>query len=273
MQIRSLRDTPFKDILECFFQAFHKYYVDISKDHEYYKERWRMANVNYGLSFGAFHGDKLVGFVLNAVDCREGLLTAYNACTGVLPEFRGKKLVKSIYDYAIPVLKTNEIERCTLEVITKNERAIKAYASVGFEITKHYKCFSGTLPNKTSRDHQVCEGSFTTEVLIMLLNQNWYSWENHALTITKGNYRYFEILFQGTTESYFIIAPSGGYVAQMEVLVENPGAWNRLFSGLAQIAGQIKVNNVDERLTDKITYLQNAGLTNYLDQYEMQMPF
>ena len=71
---------------------------------------------------------------------------------------------------------------------------IDLYGGVGFEITKHYKCFSGTLPNKTLEDPQLREGSFTTEVLTMLLNQNWYSWENHALTITKGNYRYFEIL-------------------------------------------------------------------------------
>lgn len=271
MQIRNLRDTPFKDILECFYQAFQEYYVDISKDHEYYKERWRLANVNYGLSFGAFHRDKLVGFVLNAIDCREGLFTSYNACTGVFPEFRGKKLVKSIYDYAIPILKENEIERCILEVITENSRAINAYRRVGFEITKHYKCFSGTLAHKPEEEYELREVGFNTDVLIKLLNQNWYSWENHALTITKGNYRYFEILFQGTTESYFIIAPSGGYVAQMEVLVETPGAWNRLFSGLAQIADQIKINNVDERHTDKITHLQNARLTNYLDQYEMEM--
>ncbi|WP_067029471.1 GNAT family N-acetyltransferase [Allomuricauda sp. CP2A] len=271
MQIRNLRDTPFNAILECFFQAFHNYYVDLPKDHAYYKERWRMANVNYGLSFGAFYHGKLVGFVLNAIDCRAGLLTAYNACTGVLPEFRGKKAVKSIYDHALPILKENEIERCTLEVITQNNRAIRAYSSVGFEITKHYKCFSGTLAHEPMEEYELRDVGFTTEVLTKLLNQNWYSWENHALTITKGNYRYFEIVFEGIVESYFVIAPKGGYVPQLEVLVDNPKAWNRLFSGLAQITDLIKINNVDKRLTDKIAHLQNAGLENHLDQFEMQL--
>lgn len=271
MQIKSLKDTPFTEIMECLFLAFQNYYVDLPKDHGYYMERWRMANVNYDLSYGAFHQDKLVGFVLNAIDSRNGSFTAYNACTGVLPEFRGKKMVKSIYDHALPILKSNGVERCTLEVITKNIRAINAYKAVGFEINKNYKCFRGNLNLGTLQDYELHEDSFNAAAVVKSMDQSWYSWENHTLTIAKGNYRYFEILFQGNVESYFVIAPHGGYVPQMEVLVNHPDVWNRLWAGLGQISEAIKVNNVDTRLTEKIIELQKSGLENYLDQYEMEL--
>lgn len=271
MQIRSLKDTSFKEIMGCFFQAFQNYHVELSEDHGYFEERWRIANVNYSLSFGAFYHGALVGFVLNAIGSRDGLLTAYNACTGVLPEFRGQKLVKSIYGHAIPILKANDIQRCTLEVITENIRAIKAYKNVGFEITKHFNCFSGTLDPEPMEGYVLLENGFNREAMIKLPNQKWYSWENHALTIVHGNFRYFEIIVDGTVESYFVIASNGGYVAQLDILTYHPNAWSRLLSGLSEVSGQIKINNVDDRLQDKITNLLNAGLENKLNQFEMEM--
>lgn len=262
---------PFDNIMECFLKAFENYHVDLSKDHGYYEERWRIANVNYGLSFGVFHHGKLVGFVLNAIDQRDDLHTTYNACTGVLPEYRGKKMVKSIYDHALPILRANGIERCTLEVITENFRAIKAYERVGFEITKHFKCFSGKLAHTPIKGYELHENRFDTDEMIKMPHQKWYSWENHALVIGRGNYRYFEIVLDGAVESYFVIAPSGGYVPQLEVFSNDPDAWNRLFSGMAQISNHIKINNVDKRLHSKIANLQNAGLENKLDQFEMEI--
>lgn len=257
--------------MDCFFIAFQNYHVDLSEDHAYFEERWRVAKVNYGLSFGVFHHGKLVGFVLNAIDERDGLHTAYNACTGTLPEYRGKKMVKSIYDRAIPILRANGIERCTLEVITENIRAIKAYGTVGFEITKHFKCFNGKLAVRPIKGYDLLENSFDIDEMIKKSNQKWYSWENHALVIDRGNYRYFEIILDGEVESYFVITPTGGYVAQLEVFSNDPNAWNRLFSGIAQISDHIKINNVDKRLHSKIANLQNAGLENKLDQFEMEI--
>lgn len=271
LKIRSLKDTPFEEIMECFFLAFQNYPVEMSNDRGYFEERWRMANVDYGLSFGVFHQAILVGFVLNAIGNRDGLKTAYNACTGVLPGYRGKNMVKSIYDHAIPLLKANGIERCTLEVIDQNIRAVKAYKKVGFEITKHYTCFRGSLAPNPVQGYELRKGILSTEVLVGHRNQGMYSWENHAFTITRGDFKYFEIVANDSVESYFVIKPESGYVAQLEVLTHQPDAWVRLFAGMAQISHQIKINNVDDRLKDKITRLHEAGLENHVNQFEMEM--
>lgn len=47
--------------------------------------------------------------------------------------------------------------------------------------------------------------------------------------------------------------------------------WDRLFSGIKQISSIVKVNNVNERLTKKIDYLNSIGLVNSVDQYEMKL--
>nr|WP_177190075.1 GNAT family N-acetyltransferase [Allomuricauda taeanensis] len=246
--------------------------MELSKDSQYYKERWRMAKVSYNLSYGAFYQGELVGFVLNAVDERQGFQTAFNACTGVLPKHRGKKIVKTIYEHAIPILRTHGVERCSLEVITKNQRAVRAYRSVGFDIKKKYKCFRGTLVPSQSEGYEVIEKNYNREMATQILDQHWYSWENQGPSLIGGNFKYFEIVFNGELESYFIMAKESGYVAQLEVISASPEAWGRMLNALSQISSFIKINNIDDRLHSKIISLQNAGLENHLDQFEMEMP-
>ena len=140
MVVRHLGDTDFKNIMECFLSAFENYFVKMPTDYNFYKERWKASGVNFNLSYGMFDNDKLVGFIINAIDERQGELTAYNSGTGVIPEYRGKRIVKTIYDFAIPDLMQNGITKCLLEVITENAKAIKSYEGIGFKICKYYKC-------------------------------------------------------------------------------------------------------------------------------------
>jgi len=104
-----------------------------------------------------------------------------------------------------------------------------------------------------------------------LPNQDLYSWDFHARVIKNGDYRYYQISKGNLVESYFVINPNNGYVAQFEVLLESQGCWDRLFSGIREISNSIKVINVDTRLDKKIGYLNSIGLENTVNQYEMEM--
>ncbi len=141
MQVKSLKNINYPILMDCFNKAFHNYFVKLPTDTNFWKERWQQAKVDLSLSYGMFDKDRLIGFIINAIDQRNGELTAYNAGTGVLPQYRGEKIVKSIYDFALPNLKQNGITKCTLEVIKENEIAIKSYRSIGFVISKNYKSF------------------------------------------------------------------------------------------------------------------------------------
>ena len=82
MIVKKLENTTFDIIADCFLRSFENYYVKVPTDKNYYKERWKISKVDYALSYGMFDGDKLVGFIINAIDKRNGEKIAFN--TGIL---------------------------------------------------------------------------------------------------------------------------------------------------------------------------------------------
>lgn len=283
MEIRNLSETDFGILIECFLLSFENYFVKMPIDKEYYRQRWQTAQVDYRLSYGMFDNEKLVGFVIHAIDKRDEKLVAYNTGTGVIPSYRGQKIVQSIYKYAISDLKKNGIEKCILEVITENEKATKAYQNIGFEIKKRYKCFAGELKMENQflekNNFEVRKVNYSDINWSELPNQDAYSWENHFQIIKNGNYAYYQIWNQNNLEhkleSFFVINSSNGYIAQFEVLVNEEKhkklAYQRLFSTIKEISPFIKINNIDTKFEDKINFLNSIGIENIIDQYEMEM--
>lgn len=271
MVVRHLGDTDFKTIMECFLSAFDNYFVKMPTDHNFYVARWNAAGVRFDLSYGMFDNNKLVGFIINAIDERQGELTAYNSGTGVIPDYRGKRIVKIIYDYAIPDLIENGITKCLLEVITDNVKAIKSYEGIGFKICKHYKCFSGAISVEAQNKYTLKEMSFDAVNWDTMPNQELYSWDNQYSSLAKGNYKYFQVLVNNEVQSFFAVNPENGYIAQLEILNGVPSSWTTLFSAIESLQKKIRINNIDDRLTDKIKAVETAGLKNTVDQYEMEL--
>ncbi|MFK7782286.1 GNAT family N-acetyltransferase [Psychroserpens sp.] len=270
MIIKHLGHTDFNMIMECFLSSFENYYVKMPTDYNFYKERWNAARVDFNSSYGMFDGNQLVGFIIHAIDKRYGHHIAFNTGTGVIPEYRGQKIVKSIYEYAIPNLKRNGITKCALEVITENEKAIRAYKSIGFNICKHYKCYNGTI--SVGENHvSLKEVKFQDMNWDVLPNQEFYSWDNYNQCLSKGSYRYFQVLKEATISSYFVINSETGYISQLEVLNDSNDSWNDLFAAIYSINKTIKINNIDDRLISKIKAVESVGLINSVNQYEMEL--
>lgn len=273
MEVQHLGNTDFEVIMACFHSAFENYYVKMPTDNDFYKQRWKAAGVRFDLSYGMFDDGKLVGFIINAVDNRQGELTAYNSGTGVIPEYRGKRIVKSIYDYAIPELLKNGITKCQLEVITTNDKAIKSYEGIGFKICKHYKCFKGRLTVKKQNNFDLKKVSYQLVDWNTLPNQAFYSWDNQKESLAKGNYEYYQVFVDDKIQSYFVMNAESGYVAQFEVLEDSLSLWQNLFSAIRSVNQEIRINNIDDRLTQKINAVETVGLENTVDQFEMELFF
>ncbi len=275
MQIKSLKHVEFSDVIECFNESFADYFVKMPTTIDYWESRWRAARVDYSFSYGMFDEYKIVGFIVNGIDFYENKFTAFNSGTGVLPKYRGRKIVKQLYDFAIPELLKRGVEKCTLEVIKENEKAIKAYRSVGFEITKILKCYSGTLKNSTNNELTLLHKELEEVNWENLPNQAFNSWDNHknAIKILEKNYKYYEVFEQTKRIGYFIINPKSGYLAQFELFDGDESEvvnWQKLFAGIKIITSNIKINNVDAKQAGKIKAIENVGLDNVIDQYEME---
>ncbi|WP_306350058.1 GNAT family N-acetyltransferase [Flavobacterium sp. '19STA2R22 D10 B1'] len=273
MKVEKLSTVPFETLIDCFLKSFENYYVPLSTDPEYYRNRWNAANVRYDLSYGMFDEGKLVGFIINAIDSRNGHTTAFNTGTGVIPDYRGKQIVKTIYDYALPDLKNNGVTKCSLEVIQENTKAKHVYETIGFKINKEYRCFKGHVTPSSEIPVELEEHNLSEIEWELLPNQSFYSWDNHQNTIKKGNYKYYSVETNDGPKGYFIINPTNGYIAQINAMNTTEDAWNGLFNGVKQVAETITINNVDSRLQEKIKQIQAAGLTHTVDQFEMELFF
>ena len=271
MTIKNLYDISFETILDCFLKAFENYFVELPTNKDYYRQRWRAAKVDFRYSYGMFNGEIMVGFILHALDKRNNKITAFNTGTGVIPEYRGKRIVNSIYTHALKGLKEKNIELSVLEVITKNEIAIKLYERLGFEKRKEYKCFNGKIQLASTEEVILNETALTDVNWDSLPNQESYSWDNQKESILNGNYRFFQVIHKNEPESFFIINPEINYLAQFDLLKKENNGWERLFVGIMKISKLIKINNVDNRLKEKLDTLASVGLKNTVDQFEMEL--
>ena len=145
MQIKNLATTPLPQIVECFNLAFANYFVKMPTDVAYYEGRWRSARVDYEASIGVFDKDKLVALMIIGIDYHNGKLTAFNTGTGVIPDYKGQALVDKMYEFARPIFQKKGIQKCMLEVIQGNARAIRVYERIGFKIVRSLRCFRGGI--------------------------------------------------------------------------------------------------------------------------------
>ena len=271
MKVTNLSKVSFDEIVDCFLSAFENYYVQVPTDKEYYRQRWDAAKVDFNLSYGMFDNERLIGFLIHAVDKRFDVQTAFNTATGVIPAYRGKRIVKSMYDFAILDLRKNGIEKSTLEVITKNEKAIRAYKGVGFEICKEYECYAGSIKSKGGPRVELRKMSTKDYNWGKLPNQHSYSWDFQKETIIKGNYDLYEVMHNDKPESYFIIHPEKKYLGQFDIFDQKENGWKRLFDAIGQVLDEVKIINVDKRLTVKMDYIRFLKLSNTINQYEMKL--
>ena len=271
MTVNNLSNISIDQLLDCFFLAFENYYVEMPTDKKYYINRWKAAKVDFNLSYGMFDKNKLIGFIIHAIDKRNGILTAFNTGTGVIPEYRGRRVVKSIYEYALGDLLKNGVKISILEVITKNDKAIRSYESVGFKVCKKYKCYAGEINSERIEQLELKKIDLENIDWNELPNQHFYSWDFQKETILKGNNAFFQVLNNNEPESFFIINLDNHYLAQFDILNNENRGWGQLFSAIRKVSKIIKIINVDERLENKIININKFGLKNTLDQFEMEL--
>lgn len=275
MEIRNLATTDVTTIVDCLTKSFADYFVPMSTDLDYWRTRFRIARIDFMHSYGWFDHDILAGFILIGIDNHEGYLTAYNGGTGVIPEYRGKKVVDKLYEFAIPELKSLGVERCTLEVIEQNARAIKVYERIRFKLTKKLHCYKSVLQN--GKQQTQLKEITLSEIDTPEIQQNQYPCWDHTIAALKcagGIYTAYAL--QNTSGDYtgfLVINRENGYIPQIGLFPEKTEKdyWNELIENLKSICSIVKINNVDSRRTGLIATLEQHGFENFINQYQMEL--
>ena len=129
MQIRSLGGVRWEELAAAFNEAFSDYAVPMAMTAESLANMQRRRGHVAELSFGAYDGSRLVGFVLT---CLEGD-RAYNSGTGVVPSHRRTGVARELLDAVIASVPARTYQ---LEVLEDNAPAIAFYTSAGFVETR-----------------------------------------------------------------------------------------------------------------------------------------
>jgi ribosomal protein S18 acetylase RimI-like enzyme len=274
----SLNHTEAQFIHGAFLSAFSDYFVPAYMPYDKFTAFLSANGFAPSLSAGAFVGGGLRAFILNGIRELDGELTAYNAGTGVLPEYRRQGLTKDMFAYCLPLLKAAGAKRYVLEVIQQNEPALALYKGLGFSVTRELICYSvnkDRLCAEETAARLADAGGICADV-----QRFWdYSptWQNtfDSINAVPGQHAAAVIEYSSGFAGYGIINVNTGRVAQLAVRSDcrGRGLGSQLLCSLAQQAETECVSflNVDGGCASMRGFATKHGFEENIRQYEMAL--
>ena len=275
VRFKTLKNISPEELTQLFNHAFDDYFVKIHLTPQMLTEKIQSEDIQLDFSVGAYANQIPVGFILHAIrDFPQGK-QAYNAGTGVIPNYRGQNLTRKMYEFILPKLKETGASSCLLEVMEQNVPAIKSYKSTGFQKIAHLECYQGNIISKRKND----------SILIRKINQpkieqletfwDWKpTWQHSTETIQKSTtYEYFGVFIYKELTGYAVVNTTTGRVAQFAVspAFRRQGIATMLFQYLARKCNEgITVINVDDSLTTR-AFLTSLGMKPFLRQHLMKL--
>lgn len=272
MTIKPLSGVGTEQLATVFNLAFSDYFIPLKLDAEQLQAKMIAESIDPDLSAGAFEDDQPVAFILHGNDGT----TAYNAGTGVIPAFRGRRLTQKLYDFLLPKLAAQGFEKVILEVISQNRAAIRVYEKTGFNITRTLGCYRGSIdvaPGKVLWEIRGIDPGHRTLLASM---RDWApAWQNSDTAIKNMGNRVLTVgaYENGALLGYVTWNPQTGRIHQFAVA---PAARKQKIASslFAQLARQwdrdFTAINVDESSEATTAFLQQAGLSKFLEQFEME---
>ncbi len=276
MNIATLQDISTDELLNCYNRSFSDYIVPTMLTTEQLVHSIRAKRVRMELSVGAFEHNKLIGFMLQGIDEANGVKVSYNAGTGVAPESRGNNITAKLYDHILPRLRAIGISKMKLEVITQNEKAIKVYRSIGYEIKRVLDCYKGAATANYADTGLVIRPLSSYDWAILRTFWDWEpSWQHDttAAGLLFNSNISVGIYDEATLAGYLVFEPGTGRVYQFAVNKQyrNNGMGKQLFTHIAKTQSEdIAVINVDAGATATASFLRAIGLHCFIKQYEME---
>lgn len=269
---KTLEDTPLQTLADCLNLAFADYELPLHLDEKALAGYLAASGVEFGLSFGAFSGGALVGFILNSCGLYQGRRLVFDAGTGVVPDHRGRGVFTGLYAFGEQILRQKGIGAYYLEVLQKNDRAIAAYQKQGFAVTREYVVLHaegewGPEPTGVSYtpygefDFGRAEGCRRAEPCY-----------EHADDLLGRNPGRCQVASTGAgeTEAFCVFDRTNGQILQLGC--RTPQDLDPILKALLARYGSLTAKNIDAREGEILGLLGSLGFKEITRQFEMAKP-
>ncbi|MEP4532176.1 MAG: GNAT family N-acetyltransferase [Cyclobacteriaceae bacterium] len=277
--IRLFGESDFEDLHRAFVDAFSSNAVRFQPKPEDFKKRiFNKLNISLESSVIAVneHND-IIGFSLFTIGYYEGVKAAYSGGVGVIHGYQGKGLAARMFEYSLPLLQEQKVNKIMLEVVTTNQRAVRLYERLGFTYKNRLKSFksknqvkaiSGEVKIRKAENWQAEYEKFWTFAPAFLDSSG-------HLTHNLPNETILEATISGRLCGYVIFQPGLGRISQIAVAetYRNKGVGTALISKSQELSinKEITIMNLPEDAEASILALQKMGFRNEVDQFEMEL--
>jgi len=270
---RLLSNADFTDLHDCFLSAFSDYEVDMRMSREQFQQRVTRDGIALEMSAGAFDGEKMIGFCLNAVGEWLGKTTAYDGGTGIVPPYRGRGIGKELFTFVEGELKRAGVVQYLLEVLTSNVPAATLYRKLGFVETRRLAVFRRP-DTRISRAHDFAIRD-VEEPDWQLYHSFWDghpSWQNSVAAVERipSDRKIIGAYIDAECVGYGVVFVPAMNLMQLAVSPQHrrEGIGSALLASL-ETSEPLKINNIDESLNGTLAFYEANGYKQVLGQFEM----
>ena len=270
---------------QTFLKAFSDYLVPIQLDWPQFTAKLKREGIDPAFCVAAYAGGEMAGFILTGLGEWQGRPTAYNAGTGVVPQYRGHGLTKWLYEFMLPKLQQAGVEQCLLEVIKENQPALKIYKDVRFSVTRTLDCFRSPKQELllTAEEPGDVVVSATKRPDWKVYRHFWDvepTWQNTSAALSHSPDDKVVLEARGQENEllgYIALFTKNGAIAQLAVdrSSRGKGIGTMLLREAAKATESpyLMLINIDTAGADFLSYLERRHFVRILMQYEMLRTF
>jgi len=282
IQYKFLEGIDWMKVYRANKEAFSDYLVPMVLTPGNFQNHMAQNAVDLDRSVGAFADERLIGYTLNGFDTWNGKFTAYDAGTGVIPEYRKMGIGGKMFEFLLPKLREMGVKQMLLEVLSNNEKAIPLYKKLGFKENRSLEFFEqdGEIPVVEKNDVEVLRLKKPDWVQLQKFWDRDTSWQFSIPSFERNliETSVFGAYIEEKCVGYGALFPTAGSIAQLAVdkKYRRKGVASRLLTELRRQTVEdknLKFTNLDGSLENLKAFAEKKNFKKTISQIEMTLDF